>query len=111
MRMMQARTRLDDDAGGDAQLSDAIWIARPRDEIACRHAIEIWHHEEVLGAVAAQLVHLTHVWMIEARDELALLEKHRDECPRCDQLGQQALDHDRLLEASLAGEAREVDLG
>src|SRR6185436_3140406 len=58
-----------------------------------------------------ELVDLADVRVIEARDELALVEEHRDVRGRRDELGQQALDDDGLLEPGLAGEPREMDLG
>ncbi len=110
VRVVETRARLRDHAGGDPELGKAIGVARLRDQLAGRDSVEVRHHEEVLGAVAPELVDLADVRVVEACDQLAFVEEHRDERARRAQLREQALDHDDLLEPGLTGEPREVDL-
>ena len=56
--VVQAGGRLHEDALGDAQLGEPIGLARARDQLVDRHAVEERHREEVLAAIAAELVDL-----------------------------------------------------
>src|SRR5262249_3970496 len=110
VRVMKAGARLDRDAGGDAQLCDPVRIAHARDHAGRGNAIRARHRGEVVAAVAAELVNLAHVRMIEARDELALVEEHPHVIVGGGERRMQALDDDDLLEPGFTREPRQVDL-
>jgi hypothetical protein len=93
-----------DDAGRHA----LVGLARQLGE---RHAGQVLHHHVVAAVVLPELERLHDVRVIELRPEPRLVEEHADEVGVVGQVVEQALDHHVLLEAGLAGDAREVDLG
>src|SRR6185503_20447442 len=110
MSVMKAFACLDRDADDKSRIGlRRVELLAP--EHRNGHALEVLHRDVEPTLELAELEHLTHVVMRDARGDLRLVEEHANErfilCVR----GEDALDTDELLEAADAAEAREKDLG
>lgn len=74
-------------------------------------AVDVLHREEVAALDRPDVVDLRHVRVLQQRREPRLVEEHVHEIGALRVLGQDALQHDELLEALEPGDARQVDLG
>src|SRR5262249_27261017 len=81
------------------------------DHLRQREPVDELHRDEVVLALAPELVDVDHVGVREQRGEARLVHEHRAELFRIGKVRQDPLDRYPALESFRAVQAREEDLG
>jgi hypothetical protein len=110
VRVVEALARL------HAETCDEPRVGRERVVVGAakqreRDALKVLHRDVVLALPLAELEHLADVGVRDPRRDARLVEEHRDEQRIAREVREDPLDAHELLEAAVAVEARQKDLG
>ena len=111
VRVVQRLARGDEDGGdlgGRQRRAELVGAAPQRREIL---AVDVLHRQVIGVTVAAEVVDVNDVRMVERGGDLRLVEEHVDEVGLLGEVRQDALDRDALGEPFGAWSAGEKDLG
>nr|MBK7066275.1 hypothetical protein [Deltaproteobacteria bacterium] len=101
---------LPQDVGGDAERDLLPGAVGRREEQAQVGPVDVLHDEQERRAVGLEAVHLDEVGVVEPHRDPGLVHEHRAEVRVFRVVREDALDHQRLVDALRAAGAGEVDL-